>query len=48
MTPAEVAAQVRESRARQGLQPAITDPATLAELAALVADLIRGRDRGAA
>jgi hypothetical protein len=48
MTPAEVAARVAETRARQGLPPTISDPTVLADLAALVADLIReAGDRGA-
>jgi hypothetical protein len=38
MTPAEIAAQVAETRARQGLPPTISDPTTLAKLAAMVAD----------
>jgi hypothetical protein len=38
MTPAEIAAQVAETRARQGLPPTITDPTILASLAAMVAD----------
>jgi hypothetical protein len=47
MTPAEIAAQVAETRARQGLPPAITDPTTLARLAAMVADtmIVEGGDR---
>jgi hypothetical protein len=48
VTPAEVAARVAETRARQGLGPTITDPATLAKLAVVVADTIREGDRGAA
>ena len=53
MTPAEIAARVAETRARQGLPPTISDPATLAKLAALVADTMvlpgqKGGDRGAA
>jgi hypothetical protein len=48
MTRAEVAAWVAETRARQGLPPRITDATVLAKLAALVADTIRERDRGAA
>jgi hypothetical protein len=48
MTPAEVRAWVAETRARQGLPPTISDPTVLAKLAALVADTIRERDRGAA
>jgi hypothetical protein len=38
MIPAEVVARVAETRARQGLPPTITDPTTLARLAAMVAD----------
>jgi hypothetical protein len=38
MTPAEVRAWVAETRASQGLPPTITDPTTLAKLAAMVAD----------
>jgi hypothetical protein len=38
MIPAEVVAWVAETRARQGLPPTITDPTTLARLAAMVAD----------
>lgn len=38
MTPAEVRAWVAETRTRQGLPPTITDPTTLARLAAMVAD----------
>jgi hypothetical protein len=38
MTPAEIRARVAETRARQGLSPTISDPAVLAELAAVVAD----------
>jgi hypothetical protein len=34
----EVRAWVAETRAKQGLEPTITDPATLAELAAAVAE----------
>jgi hypothetical protein len=53
VTPAEVAAWVAETRARQGLPPRISDPAVLAKLAALVADTLvlarrKGGDRGAA
>jgi hypothetical protein len=40
VTPAEVRAWVAETRARQGLPPTITDPTTLAGLAAMVADLL--------
>jgi hypothetical protein len=40
VTPAEVRAWVAETRARQGLPPTITDPKVLAELAAVVADMI--------
>jgi hypothetical protein len=48
MTPAEVRAQVAESRRQQGLPPTISDPTVLAALAALVADTIReAGDRGA-
>jgi hypothetical protein len=45
MTPAEIAAQVAETRARQGLPPTITDPTTLAGLAATVAGTMT-RERG--
>jgi hypothetical protein len=38
MIPAEVRAWVAETRRRQGLPPTITDPTTLARLAAMVAD----------
>jgi hypothetical protein len=38
MTPAEVRTRVAETRHRQGLGPTITDPTTLAGLAAMVAD----------
>ena len=38
MTPAEIAAWVAETRTRQGLPPTISDPTTLARLAAMVAD----------
>ena len=38
MIPAKVVAWVAETRARQGLPPTITDPTTLARLAAMVAD----------
>jgi hypothetical protein len=46
----QVAAQVAETRAAQGLPPAITDPATLAQLAAGVdqaggAPVSKGRRR---
>ena len=42
----EVAARVRETRARQGLGPTIADPAALARLAAMVADTMV-KSRGA-
>jgi hypothetical protein len=47
MTSAEVRARVAETRARQGLPPTITDPTTLARLAAMVADtmIVEGGDR---
>jgi hypothetical protein len=49
MTPAEVRAQVAESRRQQGLPPTITDPAVLAELAALVAEtMVLARRKGGA
>jgi hypothetical protein len=38
VTPAEVRAWVAETRRRQDLPPTITDPTTLARLAAMVAD----------
>lgn len=38
MIPVEVIAWVAETRVRQGLPPTITDPTTLARLAAMVAD----------
>jgi hypothetical protein len=41
MTSAEIAAQVAETRARQGLPPTITDPTVLTQLAVLVADTWR-------
>jgi hypothetical protein len=53
VTPAEVAAWVAETRARQGLPPTTSDPAVLARLAVLVADTMvlaqrKGSDRGPA
>jgi hypothetical protein len=53
VTPAEVAAWVAETRARQGLPPRISDPTVLAKLAVLVADTMvlarqKGGGRGAA
>lgn len=36
MTAAEIAARVAEMRSRQGLPPTITDPATLARVAAII------------
>ena len=47
----EVRAWVAETRAKQELPPTITDPATLAELAALVVETMTaqgGDDRGKA
>jgi hypothetical protein len=47
VTPAELRAWVAETLARQGFPPTISDPAVLAELAALVADtMVLGRQRG--
>ncbi len=42
----EVCAWVAETRARQGLEPTVTDPAVLAELAAAVADTMVERAPG--
>jgi hypothetical protein len=48
MTPAEIAAWVAETRARQGLPPTINEPITLARLAAMVASVmvLEGGDEG--
>jgi hypothetical protein len=48
VTPAEARAWVAETRARQGLPPTITDPTTLARLAAIVADtmILAGHEGG--
>jgi hypothetical protein len=43
VTRDEVRAWVRETRARQGLPPTVTDPATLAELAVLVVESMSAR-----
>jgi hypothetical protein len=40
MTPEELRAWVRESRARQGLGPTITDPAAQDQFAAMAADAL--------
>jgi hypothetical protein len=53
VTPAEVRAWVAETRRQQGLPPTVSDPTVLAELAALVADVMvlarqEGADRGTA
>ncbi len=49
MSREELRAWVAETRARQGLPPRITDPTTVARLAALVADTMvpPGREGGA-
>jgi hypothetical protein len=46
MTPAEVRARIAESRTRQGLPAAISDPATLAKLAAQVAEKMADQAEG--
>jgi hypothetical protein len=40
VTPEELAAWVRDSRARQGLGPTITDPAAQEQFAAMAADAL--------
>jgi hypothetical protein len=40
MTPEELRAWVRDSRARQGLGPTITDPAAQEQFAAMAADAL--------
>lgn len=43
--PAAIDELVGASRARQGLPPKVTDPATVARLAALIANRTAGPDR---
>jgi hypothetical protein len=40
LTPVELCAWVRDSRARQGLGPTITDPSAQDQLAAMAADAL--------
>jgi peptidoglycan hydrolase-like protein with peptidoglycan-binding domain len=47
VTPASVREQVRASRMQQGLPDRITDPATLAALAAVVAEVLARAKDGA-
>jgi len=48
MTPAELAAWVAETRARQGLEPTISDRKTISKAAALVARVLADHRRDVA